>query len=92
MEGRTLALQQNWQSSEKSQNFKEKTQYLMNTLYKSFFLYAFSFVLPKYRMQAKSKKGWSVFKKIEAYFESIGVQILFYFCLFVRSLEFYEFS
>ena len=33
MEGRTLALQQNWQSSEKSQNFKEKTQYLMNTLY-----------------------------------------------------------
>ena len=26
------ALQQNWQSSEKSQNFKEKTQYLMNTL------------------------------------------------------------
>ena len=31
--GRTPALQQNWQSSEKSQNFKEKTQYLMNTLY-----------------------------------------------------------
>merc|ERR1711860_37289 len=30
---RTPALQQNWQSSEKSQNFKEKTQYLMNTLY-----------------------------------------------------------
>ena len=27
------ALQQNWQSSEKSQYFKEKTQYLMNTLY-----------------------------------------------------------
>ena len=31
--GRTPALQQNWQSSEKSQSFKEKTQYLMNTLY-----------------------------------------------------------
>ena len=31
--GRPQALQQNWQSSEKSQNFKEKTQYLMNTLY-----------------------------------------------------------
>ena len=31
--GITPALQQNWQSSEKSQNFKEKTQYLMNTLY-----------------------------------------------------------
>ena len=31
--GRTPALQQNWQSSEKSQNFKEKTQYLMDTLY-----------------------------------------------------------
>ena len=31
--GRTPALQQNWQSSEKSQHFKEKTQYLMNTLY-----------------------------------------------------------
>ena len=30
--GRTPALQQNWQSSEKSQHFKEKTQYLMNTL------------------------------------------------------------
>ena len=29
--GRTHALQQNWQSSEK--HFKEKTQYLMNTLY-----------------------------------------------------------
>ena len=33
--GRTPALQQNWQSSERSQNFKEKTQYLMNTLYNS---------------------------------------------------------
>ena len=31
--GRNPALQQNWQSSEKSQNFKENTQYLMNTLY-----------------------------------------------------------
>ena len=31
--GRKLALHQSWQSSEKSQNFKEKTQYLMNTLY-----------------------------------------------------------
>ena len=31
--GRTPALQQNWQSSEISQHFKEKTQYLMNTLY-----------------------------------------------------------
>ena len=31
--GRKPALQQNWQSSEKSQNFSEKTQYLMNTLY-----------------------------------------------------------
>ena len=31
--GRTLALQQNWQSLEKFQNFKEKTQLLMNTLY-----------------------------------------------------------
>ena len=30
---RTPALQQNWQRSEKSQNLKEKTQYLMNTLY-----------------------------------------------------------
>ena len=32
------ALQQNWQSSEKSQHFKifEKTQYLINTLYMSF--------------------------------------------------------
>ena len=34
--GRTQALQQNWQSSEKSQNFKEKTQYLMNNLYISY--------------------------------------------------------
>ena len=31
--GRTPALQQNWQSSEKSQHFEEKTQYLINTLY-----------------------------------------------------------
>ena len=31
--GRKPALLQNWQSSEKSQHFKEKTQYLMNTLY-----------------------------------------------------------
>ena len=31
--GRAPALQQNWQSSEKSHYFKEKTQYLMNTLY-----------------------------------------------------------
>ena len=31
--GRKQALQQNWQSSEKSQIFKIKTQYLMNTLY-----------------------------------------------------------
>ena len=31
--GRTPALQQNWQSSRKSPNFKEKTQYLLNTLY-----------------------------------------------------------
>ena len=30
--GRKPALQHNWQSSEKSQNFKEKTQFLMNTL------------------------------------------------------------
>ena len=30
--GRKPAPQQNWQSSEKSQNFKEKTQFLMNTL------------------------------------------------------------
>ena len=30
---RKPALQRNWQSSEKSQNLKEKTQYLMNTLY-----------------------------------------------------------
>ena len=30
--GRIPALRQNWESSEKSQNFKEKTQYLMNTL------------------------------------------------------------
>ena len=33
LNGRTPALQQNWQSSENSQHFKEKTQYLMNTLY-----------------------------------------------------------
>ena len=32
--GRKPAMRQNWQSSEKSQHFKEKTQYLMNTLYK----------------------------------------------------------
>ena len=31
--GRTSALQQNWQGLEKSQNFKETTQHLMNTLY-----------------------------------------------------------
>ena len=31
--GRTPALQQNWQSSEKSQYFEDKTQYLLNTLY-----------------------------------------------------------
>ena len=31
--GRKPTLQQNWQSLEKSQNFKEKPQYLMNTLY-----------------------------------------------------------
>ena len=31
--GRKPGLQQNWQSSEKYQSFKEKTQYLMNTLY-----------------------------------------------------------
>ena len=30
--GRTPTLQQNWKSLEKSQSFKEKTQYLMNTL------------------------------------------------------------
>ena len=33
--GRTPALQQNCQSSEKSQNFQEKTQYFMKTLYVS---------------------------------------------------------
>ena len=31
--GRTQALQQNWQSSEKSQNLKEKTQYLTPCTY-----------------------------------------------------------
>ena len=31
--GKKPALQQSWQSSEKSQNFKEITQYLLNTLY-----------------------------------------------------------
>ena len=31
--GRKPTLQQNWQSSEKSQDFEEKTQYLLNTLY-----------------------------------------------------------
>ena len=31
--GRKPALLQKWQSSEKSQSLKEKTQYLMNTLY-----------------------------------------------------------
>ena len=31
--GRKPGLQQNWQSSEKSQNLMQKTQYLMNTLY-----------------------------------------------------------
>ena len=30
--GRTPALQQDWQSSEKSQHFEEKTLYLINTL------------------------------------------------------------
>ena len=40
--GRKPELKQNWQSSEKSQSFKEKTQYLMNTLYlHSFFLNIF---------------------------------------------------
>ena len=39
--GRKPALQQNWQSSEKSQNFKEKTQFLMNTLYNSLLARAF---------------------------------------------------
>ena len=33
MTGQTPALQQNWQSSEKSQHFKKKAQYLINTLY-----------------------------------------------------------
>ena len=33
MAGQLPALQQNWQSSEKSQHFQEKTQYLVNTLY-----------------------------------------------------------
>ena len=37
--GRTpAALQQNWKSSEKSQTFKIKTQYLMNTLYEPDYL------------------------------------------------------
>ena len=31
--GRKPAPQQNWESSQKSPNFKEKTQYIMNTLY-----------------------------------------------------------
>ena len=31
--GRTPVLQQKWQNAEKSPNFQEKTQYLMNTLY-----------------------------------------------------------
>ena len=34
MVGPTPALQQNWQSLEKSQLFKEKTQYLLNTMKK----------------------------------------------------------
>ena len=33
MAGQTPAMKQNWQNSENSQHFKEKTQYLMNTLY-----------------------------------------------------------
>ena len=41
--GRTPALQQNWQSSEKSQKFKEKTQYLMNTLYITYLLSSTNF-------------------------------------------------
>ena len=45
--GRKPALQQYWQSSEKSQNFKEKAQYLMNTLYvcrrRLFYEYFFCF-------------------------------------------------
>ena len=47
--GRKPALQQNWKSSEKSQNFKEKTQYFMNTLYISeynqLYIYAFTSAL-----------------------------------------------
>ena len=37
--GRKPALQQNWRSSEKSHHFKEKTQYLINTLYKKHIIY-----------------------------------------------------
>ena len=45
--GRTPVLQQYWQSLEKSQNFNEKAQYLMNTLYvcrrRLFYEYFFCF-------------------------------------------------
>ena len=52
---RTLALQQNWQRSEKSQNFKEKTQYLMNTLYLGLGTVGATWLR---QMTIKDKSGW----------------------------------
>ena len=43
--GRKPALQQNWQSSEKSQHFKEKTQFLMNTLYMNVCIFLSNFAI-----------------------------------------------
>ena len=53
--GRTPALLQILQSSEKSQHFKEKTQYLMNTLYLIAYFKSFRFGWQAGSCQLKNK-------------------------------------
>ena len=71
--GRNPALQQNWQSSEKSQNFKEKTQYLMNILQLLDLGYAPNkLFLPQIEQPANRKKNPKMqIEKVVKFFSNI---------------------
>ena len=80
--GRKPALQPNWQSSEKSKHFKEKTQYLMNTLYLIIESSRFIFRQRKKRKweekQALRKSGnFDANKKVKRRRKYLGLSVIF---------------
>ena len=66
--GRTPALQQNWKSSEKSQNFKEKTQYLMNTLCRLYRMLPLPFSVPLLIQNKHGNFPLSLFSSVPSFF------------------------